>query len=174
MYRFLRRFTTAGATLLVTALSLAMTSGTAQADDPPLATCTGVTTAHHDPGVTYTPADIDVEIHTSDTCVLPLLETVRHDEHFVSPGLSCLNLLNGGPGSVTLHWGNGQQSVFQYSSQVTSANGVTTVTQTGVITSGRFAGHNAVETLVGASLNLTACLSGGITGYSFNSALVIV
>jgi hypothetical protein len=56
---------------------------------------------------------------------------------------------------------------------VTSANGVTTVTLTGVITAGRFAGRLAEETLVGVSLNLTACLTTGITDHSFDSVLVV-
>lgn len=64
--------------------------------------------------------------------------------------------------------------MYRFFRRLGTATATPLVTETGVSTSGRYAGHNAVETLIGASLNLTPCLRGGITDYSLSAALGIV
>jgi hypothetical protein len=45
-------------------------------------------------------------------------------------------------------WGNGRTSTFSWSRTTNDANGVITMTETGSITSGEFAGQPAIEQVV--------------------------
>ncbi|WP_405657887.1 hypothetical protein OG379_00095 [Streptomyces sp. NBC_01166] len=173
MQRFSRCLRAGLAVMLLSVLGIVATAGSADADSP-LVACTGSQNSNHSPGVTNVPQTVTVDSVTSYTCVLPLLGSVSHTEHSVVPGLSCPNLLNTAPGAVTLHWSDGQSSAFSFTQNLEAVNGVTTLIRLGSITSGRFAGHTVTETLVGASLNLTACASTGITNYSFPVGTLVI
>ncbi|MGQ4490257.1 hypothetical protein ACN6LM_000787 [Streptomyces sp. SAS_281] len=149
----------------------ALAAPPAAADPLDLATCAGTATYQFSPGVTNTPQNIQV---TRDIdlglCVTPLLASASNH---VTAGLKCSNLLLATPGQLVLTWNNGQSSTFDYTTVFNTVNGVTSLIQSGSITSGRFAGSLAVLTMTGTTLDLTACDNEGLTSNTLAATLVI-
>jgi hypothetical protein len=73
--------------------------------------------------------------------------------------VSCLGVVEPQSGTNTINWNNGQSSTFTYNQVVNDLLGQTTLTATGTITAGEFAGHTAIRQATGPSINLLDCLS---------------
>lgn len=159
------------AALLTTGVSLAATAPAQAATS--LAVCAGSEHSEFDPAVTDTPTEIFSSTQASYTCTLPLLESVTRSASGTAV-LSCADLLSPFPGTDVLHWGNGGTSNYSFTITVTTVNGITVVTKTGAITSGRYAGATVVETVNLGSLDLGACSGAGISSADYLNTLVVV
>jgi hypothetical protein len=164
-----------GLLLTGAALTTAITSGAVPAHaQPALAACTGQTNDSFSPGVTNAPQTITVSEQAQYGCTVPLLGTVSYNANGTLTNFTCSEILTPEPGIVTLRWGNGQTSTFQFTVEDNDVNGVTVLTKTGSITAGLYSGSTATEVLTGATLDLTACETSGITTFSLEGALLIV
>jgi hypothetical protein len=92
----------------------------------------------------------------------PAVISGTSNSSFPAAPTSCLRVLNPGSGSKTVTWNTGQTSTFSYN-KVSSNVGSNVVTETGIITSGLFAGSTAVETVTGAADTLQCLSPPGLT-----------
>jgi hypothetical protein len=130
-----------------------------------LVTCTGSEDVTFDPALTNTLQSTEVKVTGTLDC-LQLLPPNRfsggHSAEFARD-YSCLTLLGGGSGTRVIYWDDGTTSTFEFQSSNQAVNGQFIATRTGQITSGRFAGHAALEVGVGLA-DLTACTTNGLNG----------
>ncbi|MFD7342380.1 hypothetical protein ACFV98_41475 [Streptomyces violascens] len=124
-------------------------------------TCTGTETVQYNPGLLVTPQTV----HAGVTGLLapcsssdPHVTTGNYAESF-STSLSCTTLLSPRAGTRVFHWSSGQTSTFSFNRTLSNAGGQTTVTLTGHITSGEFAGDTAVEQVVFVTPSTLQCLA---------------
>lgn len=165
-----------GATVVLGLTAAAPTPATA-ADQ---LTCAGSQTSAYAPGLQLlTTQTVTATVNTHyGTCASVTDPTI----HSASPTLvqrqatlSCVALLSSAPspGTIVYRWDNGQTSTFQYSNSLTQAAGLLTVTATGSIVSGEFAGASAVAVAEDVALP-TDCLSaGGLTSQTGEITLTI-
>ncbi|MER5549514.1 hypothetical protein [Streptomyces sp. NPDC002589] len=113
-------------------------------------TCSGTETVQYNPGLLVTPQTVHVNVtgilapcSSSDRG----LTAGNYQESFDTT-LSCATLLSPRAGTRVFHWSNGQTSTFSFNRALNNAAGQTTVTFTGEITSGEFAGDTAIEQVV--------------------------
>jgi len=124
-------------------------------------TCTGTETVSYQPGLLLTSQKVRVAVtgilapcDSSDPAItagtyLPAFDAT----------LSCATLLSGLPGIRVFQWSDGKSSTFTYNRTLNSVGGQLTVTFTGVITAGEFAGDTAVEQVVFVTPNSLQCLA---------------
>ena len=147
----------APAVLLAAAVVAAPAAHAVSAD----VTCAGTAVVHYSPGLLLTTQTVQV----SATAVLaPCVSsdgaiTAGNYQTTLTADLSCLNLLSGRSGVTVFHWSNGRSSTFAFNRNLTNAGGQTTITFTGDITAGEFAGDTAVEQIVFATPNILDCLA---------------
>ncbi|KAG0204255.1 hypothetical protein BGX28_003750 [Mortierella sp. GBA30] len=127
--------------------------------------CTGTETATYTPGLTLEllsnpqPIQVDV-IGILDHCISSDgdIKSGTYHESF-NATVSCLSLLDPRPGTRVFRWSNGKTSTFPFNRALNDVGSETTVTFTGSITDGEFAGDTALEQVVLLSLNTLQCLS---------------
>ncbi len=139
--------------------------------------CIGSEAAAYQPGVLLTPQTVKVSVTgllSPCTSAVPAITAGTYTDNPTTT-LSCDTLLAGRTGSRVLHWSNGQSSTFTYNRAINNAGGQTTVTFTGPITSGEFAGDTAVEQVVFVTLNTLQCLAPpGITSLGPGPAVLTI
>jgi hypothetical protein len=147
----------AAAVLLAGALLPAADAHAATVD----VTCTGTEAVGYQPGLLLAASSTAVTVDgilapctTSD----PGITAGTYLQRF-SATLSCETLLAGLSATRVFTWSNGQTSTFAYHRVINNALGQTTVTFTGTIVSGRFAGDTAVEQAVFVTPNSLQCLA---------------
>lgn len=164
------------------ALTVALTGTTAVSASvahaaPVDVTCAGTETATYHPGVRLTPQSVHVAVTgilAPCTSSNPAITAANYTESFTAT-LSCQTLLAGRTGTRVFHWSNGQSSTFTFNRTLNNAGGQVTVTFTGNITAGQFAGDTAVEQVVLVSPNTLQCLaSPGLTSLGPGPAVLII
>jgi hypothetical protein len=124
-------------------------------------TCTGTETVNYQPGLLLSSQQVHVAVNgILAPCVSsnPAVTAGTYLPAF-SATLSCATLLSGLPGTRVFQWSDGKSSTFTYSRTLNSVGGQLTVTFTGTITAGEFAGDTAVEQVVFVTPNTLQCLA---------------
>ncbi|MDR7381202.1 hypothetical protein [Promicromonospora iranensis] len=90
--------------------------------------------------------------------------------------LSCVDLLASGSSVYTITWNTGQTSTLDVENAINIVGGTITVTQTGTVASGLFAGATVTQQIVGVSLALIPCTLGlgSFSGFTGTTTLLIV
>lgn len=124
-------------------------------------TCAGTETAGYQPGLLLTPQQTNVTVNgvlapctSSDSAIT----SGTYHQSFAAT-LSCSTILAPLSATRVFTWSNGQTSTFSYNRAINNAAGQTTVTFTGTIVSGRFAGDTAIEQVVFVTPNALQCLA---------------
>ena len=88
---------------------------------------------------------------------------------------SCLVLLDSGTTTRTFAWGNPQagSSTFDYNVTANEAGGQLVVTNTGLITAGKFAPASALQVITLTTPNILQCLGSGISNVTGPTTLAI-
>lgn len=139
--------------------------------------CAGTETVSYNPGVRLTAQQVNVVVtgilspcSSSDGTV----SAGTYNESFTTT-LSCDTLLAGRSGTRVFHWSNGRSSTFAFNRALNNAGGQTTVTFTGTITSGEFAGDTALEQVVFVTPNTLQCLAPpGVTALGPGPAILTI
>jgi hypothetical protein len=129
-------------------------------------TCVGTETVSYQPGLLLTSRQVSVAVTgilapctSSDAGVT----SGNYVENFMAT-LSCSTLLSGRTGTRVFHWSNGRTSTFNFNRALNNVGGQTTVTFTGDIVSGEFAGDTVLEQVVFVTPSVLQCLvSPGLT-----------
>jgi hypothetical protein len=140
-------------------------------------TCAGTETVTYDPGLLLTAQTVHVVVtgilapcSSSDAGIL----TGNYQENF-STTLSCSTLFAGRTGTRVFQWSNGQTSTFAFNRALNNAGGQTTVTFTGDITSGEFAGDTVVEQVAFVTPSTAQCLAApGLTALGPGPAVLSI
>lgn len=124
-------------------------------------TCTGTETVAYQPGLLLTARSVSGSV----TGILapcgstnPAITAGNYQEDFTTT-LSCSTLLAGRSGTRVFHWSDGQTSTFAFNRAINDVGGQTTVTFTGDVTAGEFAGDTVVEQVVFVTPSLLQCLA---------------
>ena len=124
-------------------------------------TCTGTSTMTFQPGLLLTPQTVAVttnEILSPCESVNTAITSGTSDRG-VTQTLSCATVLAGVPRTITYQWSNGESSVVSYNIATNDVGGQTTITATGTVVSGIFAGDTAVEQTVFVTPGALQCLT---------------
>ncbi|GGS46386.1 hypothetical protein [Actinokineospora fastidiosa] len=138
--------------------------------------CVGTWAVTYDPPITNTPQLVSATL----TGVFPLCtDLVAFNGHYTqsfTDTVSCTTLLTAGAASRTYHWGNpaAAPSTFTYNWTVSVAGGQAVITNTGLITSGRFAPGSAVQLTTLATPDVVQCAGSGITTLTRPTTLTIL
>jgi hypothetical protein len=140
-------------------------------------TCTGTEAVTFQPGLLLTPQSVAVTVNgilAPCTSSDPGITSGAYLESFTAT-LSCANLLDGFAGTRVFEWNNGRSSTFAYNRAVNVVLGQITVTFTGMIVSGEFAGDTAVEQVASVTPNSLKCLAPpGITSVGPHAAVLTI
>lgn len=140
-------------------------------------TCTGTETVTYSPGLLLA----EQTVHTTVNGILapctssdPGITAGTYLEDF-STTLSCTTVLAPRAGTRVFRWSDGSSSTFSFNRALNDVGGQTTVTFTGAITGGRFAGDTAVEQVVFVSLSTLQCLAPpGVTSLGPGPAILTI
>ncbi|MCK2218195.1 hypothetical protein MF672_031045 [Actinomadura sp. ATCC 31491] len=163
MSRHRIRTAAAGAIILILALLGSATPASAGTLD---VTCTPPSSVAvtYDPPLTASPQTVTSTTNQQyGPCVSASVPGLTSGSRFTvvtSSGLSCLELLAARPFGFTITWNTGQTSTISGNLVANLSGGVLTVTVTGTVTSGLFAGDTVVQQQVGAATDLTLCTLG--------------
>ncbi|KAG0211848.1 ATP-dependent DNA helicase sgs1 [Mortierella sp. GBA30] len=131
----------------------------------PDVTCTGTETITYQPGLLSTPQLVKVVVTgilapctSSDSGIT----AGTYTESFTAT-LSCSSLLAGRSGTRLFRWDNGKTSTFAFNRALNNGGGQTTVTFTGDIVSGEFAGDTVLEQVVFATPSFQCLAPPGLT-----------
>ncbi len=127
-------------------------------------TCTGTWAVTYNPPITNTPRLVTgVLTGTFPVCTDPQAPTASYTQVFTDT-VSCTTLLNAGSTSRTYTWGNpsAAPTTFTYNFTTTVVAGQVVVTNTGVITAGRYAPGSAVQVATLVTPNALACAGSGV------------
>ncbi|MFJ6438841.1 hypothetical protein [Streptomyces sp. NPDC091416] len=159
----------AAAALLALGCSVALPAGTAHAVPVDITCLTGSRNTVYTPPLTYTPGPTSLQITDHFSCA-SLLSGVSSGSGSYTvnlPSTSCLASVQSplSSNTATYHWNNGTSSTISFASStaVRAANGTVTVTSIGAVTSGLGLGQTVTRVTVEPNLNLTACLTGGLS-----------
>lgn len=164
MIRWMRALATG---ILVLGISASLTAAiAASASATTLLTCTGSYQINYDPGLTYTPQNVNFSAtSTYSPCVGS--QTVSSGESHASggpiPSLSCLDLLSGfDAGQTTVTWNTGETTQYNWTSTSVEVGGNDVTTTVGRVVSGKYNGAHVLRVSV-SSLGtlLNACSSPG-------------
>lgn len=142
--------------------SAVVLTSTAAAASVPVITCVGTETQTYSPGVRNDPQEVTLTVNSIySPCLsvgLPLITSGRTD--FTDTRVrSCLTVLTPSAGQMPISWSDGSESVFSFNRNVSNANGQLVVTETGMISAGRYHGATAVRVVTGPTVDATACQS---------------
>jgi hypothetical protein len=161
----------------VTALSGIALSGPAAYALSVDVTCAGTETVIYQPGLLVAAQLVHVDVtgilapcSSSDKGIT----AGNYEENFMTT-LSCSTLFAGRAGTRVFHWSNGQSSTFAFNRAINNAGGQTTVTFTGNITSGEFAGDTVVEQVAFVTPSTAQCLAApGLTALGPDPAVLSI
>ncbi|MGW0606850.1 hypothetical protein [Streptomyces sp. NPDC002640] len=166
--------------------ALLVSSGTASAADSSagsatkaqstLATCLSSHTVNYSPGLLLTPQQVTISASTQYTaCLGGGVSSGSSTSNPPPQSLSCLNLGEPASGTETITWNDGTTSTYSYNQTVVDAGAVSTVTRTGSISAGKFAGATAVRVITNPNLEVLDCLAPpGVTSKSGLGDLTIL
>ncbi|MEV6873639.1 hypothetical protein [Amycolatopsis sp. NPDC051128] len=138
-------------------------------------TCVGTWAVTYDPPITNTPQLVaGVLTGTFPVCTDPQAFNASYKQVFTDV-VSCTTLLNAGSTSRTYVWGNplAAPTTFTYNFTTTVAAGQVVVTNTGVITAGRYAPGSAVQVATLVTPDALACAGPGIGSLTGPTTLTI-
>lgn len=124
-------------------------------------TCAGTETVNYQPGLLLTSQTVQVAVTgilAPCTSSNPAITAGNYQEGF-STTLSCSTLLAGRSGTRVFHWSDTRTSTFAFNRVLNNVGGQTTVTLTGDIVSGEFAGDTVVEQIVFVTPSILQCLA---------------
>jgi hypothetical protein len=136
-------------------------------------TCAGTEVTSYDPPLTFTsrPTTITVSgIYPS--CTDSVAFNGSYSETFTLTA-SCLALLDSGSTTRTFVWGDRQTSTFDYNVTANEVGGQLIVTNTGLITAGKFAPASGLQVITLTTPNILQCLGSGIANVTGPTTLVI-
>lgn len=150
------------ACILATGMGLGLAATPSQAQSLDTITCTGSTQSTFNPPLTNQLADTTFNSQTTyGTCISTIAGITGGSRSVSAPiNSSCLELLDSESLTMTIDWNNGQSSTVQANAIANIAAAVFTVTQTGTVTGGPFAGRSFVQQLTAPSLDITLCTLG--------------
>ena len=169
-----RGFGTFLVALLAAAGSVLASAGQAHAATA-VQTCAGTWAVTYDPPITNTPRLVSgVLTGTFPVCTDPQAFNATYTQVFTDV-VSCTTLLNAGSTSRTYVWGNplAAPTTFTYNFTTTVAGGQVVVTNTGVITAGRYAPGSAVQVATLVTPDALACAGSGIGSLTGPTTLTI-
>jgi hypothetical protein len=153
---------------LVACSDLTLTDGRATPPGAPRAdlsvgsvVCSGTLSNTYTPGILLTPRTVTLQRNLILAPCVSLSDptlTSGTSSGTSNTSVSCLNVAVPQSGVNTITWNNGQSSVFAFNQVVNNIGGQATLTATGTITAGQFAGHTAVRQATGPSVNILDCL----------------
>lgn len=137
--------------------------------------CTGTWAVTYDPPITNTPQLVTgVLTGTFPVCTDPQALTASYTQGFTDT-VSCTTPLNAGSTSRTYIWGNpsAAPTTFTYNFTTTVVAGQVVVTNTGLITAGRYAPGSAVQVATLVTPNALACAGSGVGSITGPTTLTI-
>ncbi|HWU10773.1 MAG TPA: hypothetical protein VN520_31205 [Streptomyces sp.] len=118
----------------------------------------------YSPPLTLTPQDVNFSSTVQyGPCVSlshPEIKSGSRSLQVLTPGRSCLTLLETAVSNYTITWNTGQTSTISGSRTATVVGAALVVTITGNATSGLFAGDSVVQTSIGPATDILACTLG--------------
>lgn len=161
---------------LVSVLAAAALASAGQAHaEAAVQNCVGTWAVTYDPPITNTPRLVSgVLTGTFPLCTDPQAFNATYTQVFTDV-VSCTTLLNAGSTSRTYVWGNplAAPTTFTYNFTTTVAGGQVVVTNTGVITAGRYAPGSAVQVATLVTPDALACAGSGIGSLTGPTTLTI-
>ncbi|MEU4445597.1 hypothetical protein AB0K14_25585 [Actinosynnema sp. NPDC050801] len=161
-------------TALAVAGGVAAATGQAHAEAA-AQTCVGTWAVTYDPPITDTPQLVaGVLTGTFPACTDLQAFTATYRQVFTDT-VSCTTLLNAGATSRTYTWGNplAAPTTFTYNFTTTVVGGQVVVTNTGVITAGRYSPGSAVQVATLVTPDALACAGSGIGSLTGPTTLTI-
>ncbi|MGW4901404.1 hypothetical protein ACWEO9_12180 [Streptomyces albidoflavus] len=138
----------------------------------------GSQTTTYSPPITNTPQNTTASINESYGCASPLVGVSSGTgSTSILENASCLLTVQpAGTDTLTYHWNTGQSSTitFNLTNVVRAANGTTTVTSLGSVSSGLGQGSTATRIVVLPALSLTACATTGVSSETGTATLAII
>ncbi len=122
--------------------------------------CTGTNSINYSPGITPNPQSVTVTEQGSLTSCLVSSDSTLPSGSYTSSGTGQVSCVFGSgiSATATYHWKNNKTSTVTYTSNINvNPNGVTIITDTGIITAGEFKGDNIVQTDTFIPTTLPAC-----------------
>ena len=138
-------------------------------------TCVGTEVTSYNPPLTFTSRPTTITVNgVYPTCTDSAAFSGSYSETFTLT-VSCLVLLDSGSPIRTFVWGNPQAepSTFQYNVTANEAGGQLVVTNTGLITAGKFAPASAQQVITLTAPNILQCLGSGISNVTGPTTLVV-
>jgi hypothetical protein len=169
-----RSFRACLAAVLVTAGSLLVTAGPAHAVTVDQ-TCTGTEVTSYNPPLTLTPQLVTITVSgVYPSCTDREAFNGSYSETFTLTA-SCAVLLDSGSPTRTFVWGNpaAEPSTFNYNVTASDVLGQVVVTNTGLITSGKFAPASAQQVITLVTPNSAQCAGPGISNVTGPTTLII-
>jgi hypothetical protein len=137
--------------------------------------CTGTWAVTYNPPITLTPRLVSATLTGYfPSCTNPEAFNGYYVQHFTDT-VSCATLLSAGAASRTFIWGNpaAEPSTFEYNWTVSDIAGQVVVTNTGLITSGKFAPDSAEQVAILPTPDVLLCLTTGIPTLTGPTTLTI-
>jgi hypothetical protein len=169
-----RRFGAFLVTVLAATGSVLASAGPARAETA-VQTCVGTWAVTYDPPITNTPRLVaGVLTGTFPVCTDPNAFTASYTQVFTDT-VSCTTLLNAGSTSRTYVWGNplAAPTTFTYNFTTTVVGAQVLVTNTGLITAGRYAPGSAVQVATLVTPDALACAGSGVGSLTGPTTLTI-
>jgi hypothetical protein len=169
-----RLFRVCLAALMVTAGSLLIGSSPAHAVAVDQ-TCAGTEVTSYNPPLTFTPQLVTITVSgVYPICTDREVFNGSYSETFTLTA-SCAVLLDSGSPTRTFLWGNpeAEPSTFRYNVTASDVGGQLVVTNTGVITDGKFAPAGAQQVITLATPNSAQCAGSGISNVTGPTTLII-
>jgi hypothetical protein len=171
----LRTLSTVLTTVLAVTGSLLVAAGSTEAEAAAVQSCVGTWAVTYDPPITNTPQLVTgVLTGTFPACTDPQAFNASYIQVFTDT-VSCTTLLNAGSTSRTYVWGNplAAPTTFTYNFTTTVVGGQVVVTNTGVITAGRYAPGSAIQVATLATPDILACAGAGLGSLTGPTTLTI-
>jgi hypothetical protein len=137
--------------------------------------CVGTWAVTYDPPITNTPQLVHgVLTGTFPVCTDLQAFTASYTQVFTDT-VSCTTLLNAGSTSRTYQWGNpsAAPTTFTYNFTTTVVAGQVVVTNSGLVTAGRYAPGSAVQVATLVTPNALACAGTGVGSLTGPTTLTI-
>ncbi|MGX7828274.1 hypothetical protein ACTG9Q_24600 [Actinokineospora sp. 24-640] len=162
------------AAVLVVAGSVLASAGSAHAETP-VQTCVGTWAITYDPPITNTPTFLTGVLTGFFPACTDLQAPAASYTQVFTDTVSCTTLLNAGSTSRTYNWGNplATPTTFTYNFTTTVVGGQAVITNTGLITAGRYAPGSAVQVATLVTPDAAACAGSGISSLTGPTTLTI-
>jgi hypothetical protein len=136
-------------------------------------TCVGTEVTSYNPPLTLISRPVTITVNgLYPNCTDSAAFNGSYSETFTLT-VSCLVLLDSGSPTRTFLWGNGQTSTFLYNVTANEVGGQLVVTNSGVITGGRYAPASAQQIITLVTPNIAQCATSGIANVTGPTTLII-